>query len=129
MTGRAAFFTEERLGLALATVRFVAAFPRAALDGFLALGRALAPTFFWTFDDCFLRLAMIGPPSWYFKNTLMRDQKTTGPESRQPTLRVINSRSSAWARPLTAGVEAKPGTVLAEVMVPSLSVPRGEAER
>jgi hypothetical protein len=91
-TGRAAFFTGARLGLALATVRFVAAFPRTALDGFLTLGRALAPIFLWTFDDCFLRLAMIGSPGWYSTNTLMRDQKTTGPESRQPTLRVINSR-------------------------------------
>jgi len=62
--GRAAFFTAARLGLALATlafatVRFVA-FPAA----FLALGRAVAPFFFWTFDDCFLRLAIVGPLFW-----------------------------------------------------------------
>ena len=61
-TGGAAFFAGARLGLALATDRFVASFPRAALDNFLAFGRAFAPIFFWTFDDCFLRLAMIGPP-------------------------------------------------------------------
>jgi hypothetical protein len=49
------------LGLALATARFAAAFPRAAFDSFLLLGRPFAPFFFWTFDDCFLRLAMIDP--------------------------------------------------------------------
>jgi hypothetical protein len=54
---RAAFFTGARLGLALATARFAAAFPRAAL----ALGRAVAAFLLWTFDDCFLRLAMIDP--------------------------------------------------------------------
>ena len=44
-------------GLALATVRFVAF---AAFDGLRALGRAVAPFFFCTFD-AFLRLAMIAP--------------------------------------------------------------------
>ena len=57
-TGGAAFL---RLGLALATARFAAAFPRAAFDSFLLLGRAFAPFLFWTFDDCFLRLAMTDP--------------------------------------------------------------------
>lgn len=57
-TGGAGFFAEARLGLALATTRFVV-FPAA----FLALGRALAAFFFWTFDDCFLRLAIAGPLS------------------------------------------------------------------
>jgi hypothetical protein len=60
-TGGAAFFIGGRLGLALATARFAAAFPRAAFDSFLLLGRAFAPFLFWTFDDCFLRLAMIDP--------------------------------------------------------------------
>jgi hypothetical protein len=31
------------------------------LDSFLPLGRVLAPFLFWTFDDCFLRLAMVDP--------------------------------------------------------------------
>jgi hypothetical protein len=59
--GRAAFFTAARLGLALATAGFAAAFPRAAFDSFLALGRAFAPFLFWTFDDCFLRFAIVDP--------------------------------------------------------------------
>ena len=87
------FFAGARLGLALATARFVAAFPRAALDSFLALGRAVAPFLFWTFDDCFSRLAMIDPLAWRSANALRPDQKTTRPESRQPILRVINRRS------------------------------------
>jgi hypothetical protein len=49
------------LGLALATARFAAGFPRAAFDSFLALGRAFAPFCFWTFDDCFLRFALVEP--------------------------------------------------------------------
>jgi len=60
VTGLAAFFTCVRLGLALATVRFVA-FPRATLARLCALGRAVAAFLFWTFDNCFLRLAMIDP--------------------------------------------------------------------
>jgi hypothetical protein len=56
-TGAGAFFAAARLGLALETTRFVA-FPAA----FLALGRAVAPFFFWTFDDCFLRLTIVGSP-------------------------------------------------------------------
>jgi hypothetical protein len=75
-TGIAAFLAAARLGLALATVRFVA-FPAA----FLALGRAFGPFFFWTFDDCFLRLAMVDPPfGWQSANALMQDNK------RQPAL-------------------------------------------
>ena len=75
------FFAGTRLGLALATVRFAAAFPRAALDSFLALGRTWRPFFLWTFDDCFLRLAMVDPPfGWQSANALMQDNK------RQPTL-------------------------------------------
>jgi hypothetical protein len=58
-TGRAAFFAGARLGLALATVRFAGAFPRAALGCFLALERPFAPFVLWAFDDCFLRLAKI----------------------------------------------------------------------
>ena len=50
--GPAAFFTGARLGLPLATARFVA-FPRAPLDNFLALG-ALSPPLFLALDDCFL---------------------------------------------------------------------------
>jgi hypothetical protein len=49
------------LGLVLAAAPFATAFPRVALDSFLALGRAFAPFLFWTFDDCFLRLAMVDP--------------------------------------------------------------------
>jgi hypothetical protein len=45
----------------LATARFAAAFPRAAFESFLAFGRAFAPFLFLTFDDCFLRLAMVDP--------------------------------------------------------------------
>src|SRR5215471_6163109 len=60
-TGSAAFFIGARLGLALATARFAAAFRRVALDSFLALGRAFAPFLFWTFADCFLRFAMVDP--------------------------------------------------------------------
>jgi hypothetical protein len=78
-TGGAAFFAALRLGLALATTRFVA-FPAA----FLAFGSDFAPFFFWTFDDCFLRLAMIDP--WFASGP----QKTTEAESRQSKLRVIN---------------------------------------
>jgi hypothetical protein len=58
-TFRAAFFTDAGLGLALATVRFVA-FPRAALDTLRALPRAVAVFLLCTFDF-FLRLAMIRP--------------------------------------------------------------------
>jgi hypothetical protein len=83
-TGRAAFFTRARFGLALATARFAATFPRSAFESFLALGRAFAPFLFWTFDDCFLRFAIIDP--WFTAES----QKTTDAESRQPTLRVIN---------------------------------------
>ena len=62
---RAAFFTGVSLGLALATVRFVA-FPRADLDTLLALPRVAEFPLgsfprFCTFDP-FLRLAMIDPP-------------------------------------------------------------------
>jgi hypothetical protein len=57
----------------------------------LALGRAFAPFLFWTFDDCFLRLAMVDPLVGAPLDA--RSQKTTRPESRQPTLRVINRRS------------------------------------
>jgi len=56
-TAGAAFFAAARVGLALATGRFVA-FPAA----FLALGRPVAPFLFWTFDDCFLRLAIFDLP-------------------------------------------------------------------
>ena len=60
-TGSAAFFIGARLGLALATARFAAAFPRVAVDSFLALGRAFAPFLFWTVTDCFLRFAVVDP--------------------------------------------------------------------
>jgi hypothetical protein len=48
-TFRAAFFTGAGLGLALATVRFVA-FPRADLATLRALPRAVAPFLFCAFD-------------------------------------------------------------------------------
>src|SRR5215467_15868323 len=54
--------------------------------GFLM--RAFAPFLFWTFDDCFLRLAIVDPLVGAPLDA--RSQKTTSPESRQPTLRVIN---------------------------------------
>jgi hypothetical protein len=57
LTFGAAFFTGAGLGLALATVRFVAF---AAFDGLRALPRAIAAFLFFAFD-CFLRLAMIRP--------------------------------------------------------------------
>jgi hypothetical protein len=47
------------LGLALATTRFVA-----FTAAFLALGRAVAPFFFWPFYDCFLRFAIVDPLFW-----------------------------------------------------------------
>jgi hypothetical protein len=59
VTGLAALFTRARLGLTLATGRFVA-FPRATLVSLRA--RAVVAFLFWTFDGCFLRLAMIDPP-------------------------------------------------------------------
>jgi hypothetical protein len=91
-------FAGARLGLALATVCCAAAFPRAALDGFLAFGRAVAPFFFWTFDDCFLRLAIVGPLFWLAPRKRIdarsRDNRhrvaATYPESYQQTF-------SAWA--------------------------------
>ena len=61
-TFRAAFFIGEGLGLALATVRFVA-FALADLDALRALPR-LAEFRFCTFDP-FLRLAMVGPLVWF----------------------------------------------------------------
>jgi hypothetical protein len=63
----ASFFTGARLGLALATVSFVAF---AAFDGLRAFGPAVAPFLICTFD-CFLRLAMINP-------LVCRNQKTIG---------------------------------------------------
>ena len=59
LTFGAAFFSGAGLclGLALATVRFVAF---AAFDDLRALPRAIAAFLFFTFD-CFLRLAMIRP--------------------------------------------------------------------
>jgi hypothetical protein len=82
-TGGATFFAALRLGLALATTRFVA-FPAA----FLAFGSDFAPFLFWTFDDFFLRLAIVDPLFWLAlcKRIDANSQKTTRPESRQPTL-------------------------------------------
>ena len=56
---RAAFFAGARLGLGLAIVRFVA-FSCADLDTLRALGRAVPPFLFCTFDRV-LRLAMVAP--------------------------------------------------------------------
>jgi hypothetical protein len=69
---RAAFFTGARLGLALATVGFIAF---TAFDGLRAFGRAVAPFLICTFD-CFLRLAMINPLVWFVFRC--RNQKTIG---------------------------------------------------
>jgi hypothetical protein len=70
-TFRAAFFADVGLGLALATVRFIAF---AAFDGLRALTRAVAAFLFFTFD-CFLRLAMIRPLVWLVvRNALMPDR-------------------------------------------------------
>src|SRR4029077_10321216 len=79
VTGPAAFFTCARLGLALATVRFVT-FPRAALDSLRVLGRAVVPLLFWTFDDCFLRLAMIDPSRLVLRKALMPNIKSNPAE-------------------------------------------------
>jgi len=68
-----------RLGLALATVRFVA-FPRADLDSLLALPRVAEFPLgsfprFCTFDR-FLRLAMIDPLFWLMlRKALMPDHQ------------------------------------------------------
>src|SRR4029077_19251742 len=92
---RAAFLTGARFGLAPATVRFAAAFPRAALT----LGRAVAPFLFLTLDDCFLRLAMIDPrSSWRSANALMLDQKTP-PLSPATHPKGYQQMISARARP------------------------------
>jgi hypothetical protein len=79
VTGPAAFFTCARLGLALATVRFVT-FPRAALDSLRVFGRAVVPFLFWTFDDCFLRLAMIDPSRLVLRKALMPNIKNSPTE-------------------------------------------------
>jgi hypothetical protein len=75
--GRAAFFTGARFGLALATARLAIAFPRrAAFESFLALGRAFAPFLFWTFDECFLRLAMVDP--WFAPDNKRQPKPSRG---------------------------------------------------
>jgi hypothetical protein len=79
VTGLEAFFTRERLGLALATVRFVA-FPRATLVSLRA--RAIAAFLFWTFDGCFLRLAMIDP-RLVLRKAWCRVSRDSPAESRQ----------------------------------------------
>ena len=85
-TGPAPFFTCARLGLALATVRFVT-FPRTALDSLRVLGRAVVPFLFWTFDDCFLRLAMIDPSRFGASQGIDAEyQETARLSSRQPIL-------------------------------------------
>jgi len=77
VTGLAAFFTGARLGLALATVRFVA-FPRVTFVSLCALGRAVAAFLFWTFGDCFLRFAMIDPHLVFRKRINAEYQETSG---------------------------------------------------
>ena len=84
------FLAGARLGLAVAAGRFAAAFPRAALDGFLALGRALAPFFFWTFDDFFLRLAIVDPLFWLALRKLIDDR------SKDNQLRVAATHSRGY---------------------------------
>jgi hypothetical protein len=75
---RAAFFTEARFGLALATVRF-AAFARAVLRVLPRLAEFPLGSFprFCTFDP-FLRLAMIDPLWLMLRNALTFDQSQTG---------------------------------------------------
>jgi hypothetical protein len=88
-TFRAAFFTGAGLGLAVATVRFVAF---AALDGLSALPRLAELRSFGRFCtfDAFLRFAMIAPL------VLRNDTTVKVPASDQT--RVIN-RSQLGARP------------------------------
>jgi hypothetical protein len=69
--GLTAFFAGARFGLALAIARFATDFPRAALESFLAFGRAFAAFLFWTLDDRFLRLAMVDPVIGAQQNALM----------------------------------------------------------
>ena len=72
-TFRAAFFTGAVLGLALATVRFVA-LALADLVTLRVLPRAVAAFLFGAFD-CFLRLAMIAPVGWCSGNALTLDHR------------------------------------------------------
>lgn len=89
---RAAFFTDARLGLALATVRF--AFPRADLTTLRALPRlaefrlrSLARV--CTFDP-FLRLAMIAPCSgWRARLT-----DSVASKGKRPTRQTMNRELS-----------------------------------
>jgi hypothetical protein len=89
VAGRTALFTGACLGLPLATARFIA-FPRAVLDNFLALGRAVAPFLFWTLDDCFLRLTIIDPPLSLRKRIDTESKRQPAPSPGNPFLRVIN---------------------------------------
>jgi hypothetical protein len=65
----------------------------------LALGRAFVPFFFWTFDDCFLRLAIVDPLFWLALrrriDARLKDNPprvgTTHPKGYQQTF-------SRWAR-------------------------------
>jgi hypothetical protein len=86
----ATFFAAARLGLALATARFAAFFPRAALDSFLALGSNFAPFLFWTFDDFFLRLAIVDPLFWLALRKLIDDR------SKDNQLRVAATHSTGY---------------------------------
>jgi hypothetical protein len=71
----------------------------AASDGFLALGRTLA-FFLWTFDVCFLRLAMVHPCSGWqrgkapAKRTVARAKPKRAPAKKrmkQPTAPAVET--------------------------------------
>jgi hypothetical protein len=81
------FFAGARLGLVLATVSFAAAFPRAAL----------APFFFWTFDDYFLRLAIVGPRFW------LALRKRIDARSRDNRPRVAATYPESYQQTFSAG--------------------------
>jgi hypothetical protein len=76
----------------------------------LVLGRAVAPFFFWTFDDCFLRLAMIDPPfGWRYAN---ESQKTAVPSRGNPLYGLSTDVLSLGrtARVVLLAVRLTPGT-------------------
>jgi hypothetical protein len=79
------FFTEARLGLALAT-GFAIPLLLAGLDNFLTLGRAFAPFFFWTFDGRFFSCSHSrNPPFALVRNALISNQKTARVSRRNPS--------------------------------------------
>ena len=99
---RAGFFTVARLGLALATVRFVA-FALADLDALRALPRLADLRSFARFCtfDCFLRLAMIAIPLVGVRYRLPRGHGRSNDKRKSEQLiqRVFKSLLRASAMP------------------------------